>query len=198
MLLLRPDRRRGMLDRPRHLRRREVADLGQGVEEITVAGGEAGAHAGQVRALGERIEHDQVLEALGRRGRNLQTACGGIGADIDLRVALVRKQHEVVLARQRQRLGDVVGTGHRALWVGGRADEEGRGAAQDVGLARQRIEVGQVPGLGRGIEIDRLAVCRVGAAEVSLIERIGEQDDGPAGEALASDGRQCREKQAFA
>ena len=95
-------------------------------------------------------------------------------------------------------LAEVVGAGDGALRVGGRAQEEAAGAAQDVGLARQRVEIGQMAGLGGGVEIDRLAAGAVGAAEVGLIERIGEQHDGPAVEALAADGRQRREEQAFA
>ena len=67
------------------------------------------------------------------------------------------------------------------------------------GSRASALEVGEVPRLGRGVEIERLAAGAVGAAEIGLIERIGEQHDGAtAAEVLAPDGRQRREEQALA
>ena len=46
----------------RHLRRGDVAQFEIGGEEAAVAGGEAHAQAGQARALGQRVEDDDVGE----------------------------------------------------------------------------------------------------------------------------------------
>ena len=53
-------RDRDLLRRHRHLRRRDVAQLDVAAEEAAVAGGEADAQAGQVGALGQRVEHHDV------------------------------------------------------------------------------------------------------------------------------------------
>ena len=136
---------------------------------------------GRFERLDSELKTTRFLKRSGVRGGDLEAA-GRRLARVDLGVALVEEQHEVVLARQRQGLAQIVGAGDGALRVGGRAQEEGRRASQDVGLARERIEVGQMAGLGGGVEIDGLAAGAVGAAEVGLIERIGQQHHGAAGE----------------
>src|SRR5262245_66417279 len=68
VLLLRPDGRGGMLHNAWHLRRRQVADFRQRLQEVAITGSEARAHAGQVRALGQRSENKQIFVKI-RRGR---------------------------------------------------------------------------------------------------------------------------------
>ena len=55
-------RDRDLLRRHRHLRRGDVAQLEEAGEEAAVAGREADAQAGQVRALRQRLEDHDVGE----------------------------------------------------------------------------------------------------------------------------------------
>ena len=91
----------------------------------------------------------------------------------DLAVALIGEDAEIVLLRQRQQPGPIAARGDRALRVGGRAQIDHRRAVER--FARQGGEVGQVAGLGRGVDIDRLRPRRQRRRRIGLIERIGQQ-----------------------
>ena len=81
---------RDALRRHRHLRRRHVAQLEEAGEELAVAGDEADAQAGQVRALRQRLEHHHVLEV----APGLLQHAGRRHLGVDLRVALVAEHDE--------------------------------------------------------------------------------------------------------
>ncbi len=197
MRLVGPDRCRSMLHDARHLWRGLIADFGQRIEEIAVAGDEARAKAGQVGPLGQRVEDEQVLETLGRGSGNLEAA-GRRRVGVDLRIALVEEQDEVVTARQCERAADVVGRGDGTLRVGGRAQVEPGRAPQNVGLLLQLIEIGQVAGIRRGVEEIRFAAGAVCSTNIGLVIRVGDQHHRLAIETLAADCRQRREVQALA
>ena len=83
-----------MLRRPRHLRRRDIAQLEKGREEAAVTGGKADAQAGQVRALGQRVEHHHTGEV---GPGDFQHTCGRVLA-VDLAVAFVGEHQKTVAA----------------------------------------------------------------------------------------------------
>ena len=109
-----------MLHRFRHLRRGDVAQFEKRREETAVAGGEADAQARQVRALRQRMKHDDVGEI--RPGR-FQHAGRRVVA-VDLAVAFVGEDEEAVAARQRASRVEIGAVGDRALRVGGRGEIE--------------------------------------------------------------------------
>ena len=128
-----------MLHRHRHLRRRDVAQFEKGRQEAAVAGGEADAQAGQVRALGQRMEHHDVGE-VGPRG--FQHAGRRVLA-VDLAIAFVGEHQEAEAARKPGELVEIGAAGDGALRVRRRGDVEGDRARQQRVV--ERVEIGQEP-----------------------------------------------------
>src|SRR5262245_28061267 len=98
---------RHILRRRRHLRRRDVAQFKIWPEETPVAGCEANAQAGQTRALGERVEDDDIGEI---RSGSFQHPRGSVPA-VDFAVALIGEHEEAETARQLYQLGEVAAIG---------------------------------------------------------------------------------------
>src|SRR5579883_1118902 len=92
MRLVAIGRDRDMLQRHRHLRRRDVAQLEEQAEEPSVAGGKADAHARQIRALRQRLEGDHAGEIIARM---FQRTAGRF-AGVDFRIAFVAQDDEAV------------------------------------------------------------------------------------------------------
>ncbi|MGY4599698.1 hypothetical protein ACVWXL_007444 [Bradyrhizobium sp. GM22.5] len=166
---------RDMLQRDRHLRRRDVAQFEEHADEFFVAGGEADAQARQVRALGQRLERDHAGEI---RASAFERAAGRF-AGVDLRIALVAEDHEAVAVGELLQANEIIARGHRSLRVGGRGQIERH-------RARQRrlvdgVEIGQEAVLGGGRQVDRLASSGAGAGAIDRIERVRHQDRGLAG-----------------
>src|SRR6185437_1759997 len=107
-------------------------------DEIGIAGDEAAAHPRRARALGERVEDEDIAEIAAAREAGLERT-GGRRLIVDLAIALVDGEHEIEIARQLDRLLQVVETGYGALRVGGRAEIEERAALEMLGLDRGEI-----------------------------------------------------------
>jgi hypothetical protein len=184
---------RNMLQRHRHLRRRDIAQFVEAREKIFVAGDEADAHAWKVRAFGERLEGDDVGEIISGRGQHAARCVLGV----DFRVALVAKHHEAVTVGELLDAIEIVARCHRALRVGRRGEIESDGAIERLGA--QRIEVRQEAVVPRGWQKHGFASCRPRAGRVGRVERVGHQDGGFA-LARADIARRCdaSEKQPFA
>ena len=175
-----------MLRRARHLRRRDIAQLEKGRQKAAVAGGEADAQAGQVRALGQRVENHGVGE-IGSGG--FQHA-GGLMLAVDLAIAFVGEHQKAEAAGKRDELVEIGAGRDGALWVRRRGEVEGDGARQQCVV--ERVEIGQEGARPRRRHIDRLAVGGERAGGIGGIERIGDQHRRLAGTrfdpALGSDG----------
>ena len=87
---------RDMLQRHRHLRGGDVAQLVEGGEKFPVAGGEADAHARQVRALRQRLERNDV----GKIGSGAFEHAARRLPGVDFRIALVAQDHEAETIRK--------------------------------------------------------------------------------------------------
>ena len=106
------------------------AELAQGGDRAGAAGGEAGAEAGGVGALGERVEDHHPLGVGAGGGGDLERA-GGRGVAVDLGVALVGEDAEVVALGERHEGAPVAGVGDRPLRVGGGAEVAEGGAVEE-------------------------------------------------------------------
>ncbi len=168
----------------------------EGGDDRGIAGGEARAIAGHRRALGERVEDDDV-GAVGE----LQGADRRVAGEPQLRVGLVGGHDEVVLARQRR--GALVELGRR------------RGRRRVVGMVQpQQRDAVPVDGVevrlpaARGVEreLDHLCAREQGAAGGHGIagrgdddavaapgHDLGEVEDGLLG-ALRGDDLGCRDR----
>ncbi|MGY4484002.1 hypothetical protein ACVWWR_003193 [Bradyrhizobium sp. LM3.2] len=106
---------RDMLERNRHLRCRNVAQLEEHADELFVAGGKTDAHARQVGALRQRLERDHAGEvgagAFQRTARRL--------AGVDFRIALVAEDHEAVAIGEALQAREIIARRDRALRIGG-------------------------------------------------------------------------------
>ena len=124
-------------------------------EEAAVAGGEADAQAGQVRALGQRVEHDDVGEVGAGRFQH----AGGRVLAVDLAVAFVGEHQEAVAARERgEPCRDRRASATAPCGFDGEAMIEGDGAREQRVV--ERVEIGQEAGRARRRQIDRLAIGR--------------------------------------
>ena len=122
------------------------------------------------------MEHDDVGEPSAERGAGFERARRR-RAVVDLGVALVDRQHEIVAPRQLDRLFQIVEAGDRALRVGRRAQVEQRGALQ--GLARDRRKVGHEVVVARRVEEHRVGAGHRRRAVVDEIVRVRHQHDRP-------------------
>ena len=144
-------------------------------EEAAVAGGEADAQAGQVRALRQRMEDDDVGEVAARRFQH----AGRRVLAVDLAIAFVGEHQEAEAAREPGEPLEIGAVGDRALRIRRRGEIE-RDGAREQRLV-ERVEIGQEAALARRRQIDRLAVGGERAGRIGGVERIGDQDRGLAG-----------------
>src|SRR5262249_35209447 len=121
MRLIAPQRRRRRLDRQRHLARSVIPEAQKAGDQLGIAGDEARAQPGGARALRERVEDEQIARLAAERGAGLEPA-GRRRAVIDLRVALVDDDDEIVLPREADDALQVGEIGDRTLRIAGRAE----------------------------------------------------------------------------
>jgi hypothetical protein len=182
-----------VLQRHRHLGCRDIAQFVKGCKKLSVAGGKAHAHAGQVRAFRQRLERHDIDEV---RSGAFQRAARRLPC-VDFRIALVAQDHETILVGEFLQADEVVARGDGALRIGGRGDEHRDGPGQRRVI--ERIEIGQKSVGERGRQVDRFATGGAGARAIGRIKRVGHQDRGPAlARANISGGGDRREKQPFA
>ena len=128
---------------------------------------------GQVRALGKRVEGDDICEAAGLGG-DFQNASGR-ALGINLRVALVGEEHEVVLPGEQQSPGRDR-RGSRRRLGGSRASKDRRRAYARAALVGfEPIEIGEKAGLNRRGKENRLGAVRQRGRDIDLIKRVGDQ-----------------------
>ncbi len=113
------------------------------------------------------------------RSGSAPTCCGHLQragrrrVAVDLGIALVGEDAEIVLLGQRDQRRPVVPAGHCALRVGGRAEIGDGDAVQHLG--GQRAEIGQKAGGRGGRHEDRLGRHRQRRHHVDLVERVRHQ-----------------------
>ena len=104
------------------------------LEDLGIAGNEAGTQTGQVRALGQAMEHHAALEILATqfdaRAEQARRRC--LLVEVKLAVALVGGDHEVVFIRQGDEFFQGVDRNQRAGRVTRRAQEKNLAALPDV------------------------------------------------------------------
>ncbi len=139
------------------------------------------------------MEHQAAAEVpvAGAPGRAEQAGRRMGVVEMDLAVALVGGDHEVVPFGQRDELRKAVLIQNRAGRVGGRAEIEQLASFPD-GLG-YGVEIGLEAGFLGGIEIDRLGAGEQGGALVDLVERIGHEHGG-CGRVPVDDGLGDREQ----
>src|SRR5215472_19364943 len=115
MLLVRIGRDGDALRRHRQLRGRNIAQVEEPGQEMAVTGREADPQAGQVRALGQRLEYHYVGEVL---PRGLEHA-GGRLARVDFGVALVAEDQKAEAAGECREAAEIIPARDRALRVRG-------------------------------------------------------------------------------
>src|SRR5262249_14176030 len=115
-----------MLERGRHLRRRDIAQFEKARQEFAVAGGKADAQSGKTRSLRQRMKDDDVLEV----GAGGLEHTGRRALAIDLAITFVGQNKKAVTACQRRKLIEIGAVGDGALRVGRRSEIERDGARQ--------------------------------------------------------------------
>ena len=104
---------RHALRRQRHQWGGDIAQLQETRQEFTVAGDKPHAQPGQVRALGERLEHHHV----GVIGRARFQHAGRRMLGVDFRVALVAEDEETKAAGKANQPREIGVVRHRPLRV---------------------------------------------------------------------------------
>ena len=188
MPLVAPERGGGALQRQRQRRAAVGAQALHRRDGLRPAGGEAGAQAGDARALRERVEdHDTLGVGAGGGGRG--EGARGRGVAVDLAVAFVAEQAEVVALGEGEQAREVGLARDGALRVRRRA-EIGEGDAVEE-RRRQGGVVGKEAGLGGGGHRHQLGAGGEGAGAVGLVEGVGHEHD-RAGAALVLGGERER------
>ncbi len=174
MRLVLPQRGGGRLDRQRHLAAAIAAQMRIMPDQLWVARDKPGAQPGGARPLRQGMEHDNVVEAVAERRARFECA-GWRRAVVDLGVAFVHRQHEIVFAGQRDRLLQVVEGRDRALRVRRRAQVKQRGAFES--LARDRGEIGHEAVVSRRVEKHRFRAGHRRRAVVDEVIGVRHQHD---------------------
>ena len=164
-----------MLDRHRQRRAVVGAVEQKARQDPGVAGDKTRAQAGCIGALGQAVKDDAALE------RGVTHFPGGLQQPgrrrgfvvIKLRITLIRGNDEIEALGQFQQAALHGRRHHGAGRVAGRADVNQLAAAPDfIGDA---VQIGQVIGIGGGIEEIRLRAGQQRRALVNLIEGIRHQ-----------------------
>ena len=117
-------------------------------------------------------------------------------AQIDVSVAFVREHCEVIRVRQSEQCSPIIGIGHRAFGIGGRADIGGGRAFEH--RFRKPFEGGQEAGLDAGRHEDGLGARRQDRSRIGLVEGVGQQDRWPRARLCLGRDDEGREEQTFA
>ena len=112
--------------------------------------------------------------AVGAEFFNHLQRAGGRRVAVDLRIAFIGENQEIIFLGQRDQIGPIVARGDNALRIGGGAKIGRRGAAEH--LFGQAGEIGQMPGLGGGGDHDGLCPARDRADHIDLVERVRHQN----------------------
>ena len=162
-----------MLCRDRHRR----ADVGSELHHPRAIASacycKAGPQAGQVRPLGQRMKAHQTF-GIGTDFRGDLQGADRRRVAIDLGIAFVREDLEVVAFGQFQQRGPVRAVGTDPLRVRGRADVGDGRAVQKVG--RQRCEIRQETGFRATGQVNRFGARGDRGNGIALIERVRQQD----------------------
>ncbi|MDT4837851.1 hypothetical protein FQZ97_715940 [compost metagenome] len=145
----------------------------EGLEDRGVAGDEAGTQAWQVGALGQAVEDHAAFEVGAAEFRAGGEQAGGrvLLVEVELAVALVGGDHEVVFVGQGDQLLQGVQRDQRAGGVARRAEEEDLAALPDV--RRHGVEVRVEAVLRQAGQVVRLGAGQQGRTFVDLIEGVG-------------------------
>ena len=142
-------------------------------QDFRVAGDEAGAQAGQVGTLGQRMKHHAAAVIMAAQLRaGLQQAGGGALA-VNFRITFVGRDHEVVLVRQVDQCLELRAAQGGAGGVARRADKQHLGAQPGAFVDGVEVRL-QAGGVGAG-QIHRFAAAEQGGAFIDLIEGVGHQ-----------------------
>ena len=163
-------------------------------DQRLVAGDEAGAQTRPVRPLRQAVEDQQVAEALAQRLRRFE-GTGRRVAIIDLGIAFVDDQHEIVLPGQADRLLQIIEVGNGALRIRRRAEKGQRRPVEEVGV--ERGEIGQEPGRARRRQRHHLGAGHDRRPAIGLVERVGDERRRPLSGLLRRHGQLRSQIQAF-
>ncbi len=145
----------------------------KGLENLGIARHKTGAQARQVGTLGQAVEHHATLEIaaaqLGAGGQ--QARRWRLLVKVQLAVALVGSDHEVILVGQSDQLFQRDERDQRPRRIAGRAQKQNLAALPDLGRDRVEVRV-------EAIVIKARQVVRRGPGQqrgtlVDLIKRIG-------------------------
>ena len=150
----------------------EFADLG---DRGGAACDKAGAQTGKVGAFRQGMKGENPFGVGMGCGGDFEDAGRGGGA-VDLGVAFIGKDPEIVLFGEAEQGFQVGGRGDGTLGVRGGAKVSNGDAVQKGG--GQAGVIGQVSGGGSGGDIDRLGPDGQGGDGIGLVKRIGDQDGG--------------------
>ena len=117
MLLVAPYGRCGVLNGQGQLRGDDIAEFCELCQEFGVPGAEAGAQSGQIRAFRKGVKSKNIGEISIHFGGDLEDA-GGLLASINLRIAFIREQHEIMLPGQLNGPLQHRFAGYCTLWIG--------------------------------------------------------------------------------
>ena len=139
-------------------------------DQFRVASHEAGAQAGQIGALGQAVEDHAARLAEAGVGRGLQQARRRRGfVAVDLRIAFVRRHHEIVLVGAPHEGRKLRFAKHLAARIARIADVHQFGIAPD--FLRHALEIRRA----RRLHVVWRRAAQERRALVDLIERIGHQ-----------------------
>src|SRR5262249_9782138 len=125
----------------------------EALDHAGVTGDEAGTQSRDARTLGERVKDHAALEAVvaARLGRLKQSGRWRALVEIDVRVALVGGDDEVLTLGEIERALEVAERQHRAGGIAGAAEKEylaalphgrgHRGEIREVAVLLERVEV---------------------------------------------------------
>ena len=174
-----------------------VAQAHIGVHEVRVPDREPDAEPGNARSLGERVEDRHLFEAAAELAAGLDRAGrGGTAAVVNLAVALVGDEDEVVLPGEGHQAFQPFEAGDRTLRVGGRAEIGQRDAREDIGA--ETLVIRQETGSFVRGHADRFRPGGDRGAEIDLVEGVRHQDHRPAAGLALRHRRQRRHEQRLA
>ena len=168
-----PGRDAGQLGLHRHRAAVVGAIQQEGLENIRVTGNKTRTQPRQVGALGQAVEHHATLEVLAtqRHAGAEQARRRGLFVEVQLAVALVGGDHEVVLVGQGDQFLQGFQRDQRPGRIARRAQEQDLATLPD--LHRHGVEVRVEAILVQARQVVRLGPGEEGRAFVDLIEGVG-------------------------
>ena len=173
-----PGRNAGQLGLHRHGAAVVGAVQQERLENVGISRHKTRTQTRQVRALGQAVEHHATLEVLAAQGHAgaEQANRRGLLVEVQLAVALVRSDHEVVFVGQGDEFFQGVERDQRAGRVAWRAQEQDLAALP--GVDGHRVEIRVETMLGQARQVVWLGACQEGCPFVDLVERVRADDQG--------------------